>query len=314
MTSLSSAGSSDSPSGRQWEIAHGAQHAVICEVGATLRAFTVGGAPVLDGFGPDEWSSSGRGQVLAPWPNRLGDGRYEFAGVRVQAALNEPERGNAIHGLVRWWPWQLEAHAQNRVVLRCRVHPTPDYPFRLDLLLEYHLGRDGLVVSTTATNVGSVPLPFGLGFHPYLTVGTEAVDAAVLRLPAGARLALDGRALPTGEVREVEGTEFDFTTPRAIGPTQMDTAFTQLERDAAGLARTILEDPASGRSLELWVDEGFEYLMCYTGDTIGDVSRRRRGLAVEPMTCPPDAFRSGHHVIDLGPAQSWQGSWGIVTG
>jgi len=300
-----------SPTGEQWVLGHGHQQLVVTEVGATIRSYTLKGRDVLDGFGPDEWSKGGRGQVLAPWPNRLGDGRYEFSGVHAQAALNEPERGNAIHGLVRWLPWRVEAHAQNVVLLVCRVYPTPDYPFSLDLSIEYRLGREGLAVTTTAANTGDIALPFGLGFHPYLTVGSEQVDTALLRLPATRRLVLDARALPTGEVQPVAGTEFDFTGGRSIGPTQMDTAFTGLERDADGLAWVQLEDTGTGRGVALWVDDRFGYLMCYTGDTLENVARRRTALAVEPMTCPPDAFRSGRDLVVLGPGQEWAGSWGL---
>ena len=114
--------------GDQWVIGHGHQRAVITEVGATLRSFTVEDRPVIDGFGPDEWSHGGRGQVLAPWPNRLGDGRYSFEGVEAQAPLNEPERGNAIHGLVRWMPWRMVGRAQNRVSMACELRPSPAYP------------------------------------------------------------------------------------------------------------------------------------------------------------------------------------------
>ena len=140
--------------GDQWVIGHGHQRAVITEVGATLRSFTVEDRPVLDGFGPSEWSHGGRGQVLAPWPNRLGDGRYSFEGVESQAPINEPERGNAIHGLVRWMPWRMVGRAQNRVSMACELRPSPAYPFALRLTIEYRLGRDGLVVATEAENFG----------------------------------------------------------------------------------------------------------------------------------------------------------------
>lgn len=295
-------------------IGHGQQQAVVTEIGATIRSYTVGGLDVVDGFGPKEWAQSGRGQVLAPWPNRLGDGRYEFSGRRAQAALDEPEHANAIHGLVRWLPWRLEAQAQNLVSLLCPLRPTPGYPFCLDLRIEYRLGRQGLTVTTTAANPGDATLPFGLGFHPYLTVGTERVDTAVLTLPAERRLVLDDRGLPTGEVRPVAGTEYDFTAGRAVGPTRLDTAFTELVRDADGLAWASLADPGTGRSVALWADDRFGYLMGYTGDTLGDETRRRASLAIEPMTCPPDALRSGRDLVVLEPGQEWQGSWGIRPG
>jgi aldose 1-epimerase len=301
-----------SPTGQQWRIGHGRQEAVVCEVGATLRAYTVGEHDVLDGFGPEEWSHSGRGQVLAPWPNRLADGRYEFDGVRAQAALDEPERRNAIHGLVRWLPWTLQTRHQNQISLRLQLHPSPGYPFSLLLQLEYHLGRQGLTVTTKAQSLGEGPVPFGLGFHPYLTVGPETVDGAILQVPARHTLDLDDRGLPTGALKQVDGTERDFTDPRFVGPAVLDTAYTTLQRDADGRAGASLQAPGGARGVMLWVDQAFPYLMVYTGDTLPEVPRRRHAVAVEPMTCPPNALRTGKDVIDLQPGREWTARWGIV--
>ena len=232
-----------SPTGQQWRIGHGEQEVVICEVGATLRVYNVGTNHVIDGFGPAEWSQSGRGQILAPWPNRLADGRYTFNGVTAQAALNEPERHNAIHGLARWLPWTLQTRHQNQLSLRLQLHPSPDYPFSLLLELSYRVGRDGLTVKTTASSVDEGPVPFGLGFHPYLTAGPETVDGAILQLPAHQTLDLDDRGLPTGGLTPVAGTELDFTNSRFVGPTVLDTAFTSLDRDADGRAWASLDVP-----------------------------------------------------------------------
>ena len=220
-----------SPTGQQWRIGHGSQEVVVCEVGATLRAYTVGRPPVLDGFGADEWSHSGRGQVLAPWPNRLADGRYEFNGVRAQAALDEPERRNAIHGLVRWMPWTLQTRHQNQLSLRLQLHPSPGYPFSLLLEIEYHVGREGLTVTTRAQSLEEGPIPFGLGFHPYLTAGHRDGRR---RHPARAGAPHPRHRRPGAPDRRltpVEGTERDFTTARFVGPAVLDTAYTTLERD-----------------------------------------------------------------------------------
>jgi aldose 1-epimerase len=300
-----------SPTGQQWRIGHGRQEVIVCEVGATLRTYSVGDHPVVDGFGADEWSHSGRGQVLAPWPNRLADGRYEFNGVRAQAALDEPERRNAIHGLVRWLPWTLQTRHQNQLSLRLHLHPTPGYPFSLLLDLEYHLGREGLTVATTAQSLEEAPIPFGLGFHPYLAAGPETVDGAILRVPADHTLDLDDRGLPTGALTPVAGTERDFTTARFVGPLVLDTAYTTLARDPDGTARATIDAPGGAGGAALWVDEGFPYLMVYTGDTLSELQRRRRAVAIEPMTCPPNALRTGKDVIDLQPGQEWTARWGI---
>jgi aldose 1-epimerase len=296
--------------GDQWVIGHGHQRAVITEVGATIRSFTVSDVPVVAGFGPDQWSHGGRGQVLAPWPNRLGDGRYEFEGVSAQAALDEPRTQNAIHGLVRWLPWRMAGRAQNRVSMNLVLYPSPGYPFTLGLTVEYRLGREGLTVVTEAENLGTAPLPFGLGFHPYLTIGTPSVDTIRLTVPAERRLVMDDRGLPTGDA-PVAGTEFDFTRGRLLGTTRLDTAFTAVRRQSDGRLQVELDRPEADGGVTLWADQQFDHVMVYSGDTLPPEARRQ-ALAVEPMTCPPDAFRTGHGVIVIPPGGGWTGSWGIT--
>ena len=301
---------SSSPSGAQHEISYGQATAVVAEVGATLRSFRVDGRDVIDGFSADEPASAGRGQVLAPWPNRLEDGTYSFAGREAHAELDEPARRNAIHGLVRWLPWTVGLHTSDSVVLRCRVEAQRAYPWELDLQVAYSLTAQGLRVSTQATNASDEPAPFGIGFHPYVTVGTDSVDQARLTIPAEQRLTTDDRALPIGR-EPVSGTDLDFADPRPIGHTWMDTAFTDLRRDASGRSVIRLEGADVDRAVEVWMDEDFRYVMVYTGDTLEPASRRRQGIAIEPMTCPPNAFRSGTDVITLRPLGSWSADWGI---
>jgi len=187
------------PSGEQHEISFGRHRAVATEVGATLRSYTFGDVHVLDGFAVGDRSSAGLGQVLAPWPNRLDAGRYSFEGREGRAALDEPAMGNAIHGLVRWLPWRTVSRAGNAVTLACVLNPQPGYPWRLDLRMEYRLGDDGLTVTASSKNVSDVPAPFGIGFHPYLTVGTPVVDVSLLTIPASRRLVTDERGLPTSD-------------------------------------------------------------------------------------------------------------------
>jgi aldose 1-epimerase len=296
------------PSGEQHEIRSRDQVAVVTEVGASLRTYTAGGLHVVDGYELGEPASGGRGQVLAPWPNRLDGGRYAFGGVEGRAEIDEPERGNAIHGLVRWIPWSLGSKIEDAVTLRTVLGPDAAYPWRLELEVAYRLGADGLTVVAGATNGSETPAPFGLGFHPYMTVGA-VVDEVTLTLPASLRLLNDERALPVGE-EEVAGTGFDFRTAREVGTTQLDTCFTGLARDADERARARVE--AGERVVEVWADERFGYFQVYTGDTLEQESRRRQAVAIEPMTCPPNAFATGTDVIALEPDATWSGRWGIT--
>jgi aldose 1-epimerase len=297
------------PSGEQVEISFDSQRAVVVEVGGGLRSYSVEGRDVLDGYGIDEQAASGRGQVLVPWPNRLQDGSYEFDGRSHQLPLTEPEHANAIHGLVRWTAWRIGEREAHRVVMEYVIHPQPGYPFTLGLGIEYALSKGGLSVRTTARNLGSDACPYGCGQHPYLTLGTPTVDTVELQAPGQRVLISDERDLPTGS-EPVDGTEYDFRGARAIGTTKLDNAFTDLARDDDGRARVRLRDPDSGAAVTLWVDESYGYLMLFTGDTRPDVNRR--SLAVEPMTCPPNAFRTGDSLIRLEPGGSTTSTWGIT--
>jgi aldose 1-epimerase len=290
-------------------LAHGDQLAVVVEVGAALRRYAVGGLELLDGYGAEEMATSGRGQLLVPWPNRIEDGRYELDGRTHQLALTEPTAANAIHGLARWVAWSVAEREPERVLLEHVLRPQPGYPFTLALSIEYALTEAGLRVMTTATNAGLDACPYGAGAHPYLTAGTDTVDAALLHAPGRTVLHSDERGIPTGR-SPVEGTEYDFREPKPVGGTRLDHCFTDLERRDDGLARVVLHDPASGSGLTLWMDDAYGYLMLFTGDPLPDVARR--SLAVEPMTCPPNAFRTGEAVVRLEPGDSFTSSWGLA--
>jgi aldose 1-epimerase len=305
---MSSRPVTSAPSGEQFEIAFGEQRVVVTEVGAGLRSYAVGDLDLVDGYGEDELSTAGRGQVLIPWPNRLQDGSYEFAGKRHQLPLNEPEAGNAIHGLVRWEGWSVRERDDDRVVLEHTLHPRPGYPFTLALAVEYALSEAGLRVTSTATNAGGDACPYGSGAHPYLTVGTETVDAVVLRAPGRTMLQVDDRGIPTGAA-PVEGTEHDFREAKVIGPMKLDNAYTDLQRDGDGLARVELGHPDGAVTVSLWLGESYGYLELFTGDSQPSVNRR--SLAVEPMTCPPNAFRTGEGLLVLEPGESTTAEWGI---
>lgn len=301
------------PSGEQHELTRGDRRAVVVEVGGGLRSFAVGDWELLDGYAAEERISDGRGQVLIPWPNRLRDGRYEWDDETWQVALTEPDKRNAIHGLVRWLPWRATARAADRVTMACRLHPQPGWPFTLDLEIDYALDDDGLSVRTRATNAGAEPCPFGAGAHPYLTVGTERVDETVLQAPGRTRLLADERQIPTGEQQPVEGTPYDFLEARPIGDVQMDDAFAALARDEDGRARVHMSTPDGARQATLWMDETYEHLMLFTGDALPEPARRRRSLGIEPMTCAPNAFQTGAGLRTLAPGETFAGAWGIAA-
>jgi aldose 1-epimerase len=298
------------PSGDQFEITDGDQRATIVEVGGAIREYEVGGRPVLDPFPVEAMCDGAHGTPLIPWPNRLADGRYRWEGVDYRVDLTEPAKQNAIHGFLRWRPWRALERAADRVVMGARLYPLSGYPFAVEVSVAYALGPGGLEVTTTATNIGDRACPFGSGHHPYLSPGAGGrVDDCLLEVPAATRIATDvERQLPVG-TEAVEGTPYDFRDARRIGDQEVDFAFTDLVRGEDGRAVTRLTGP-DGRCAELWIDEHYPIFEIFTGDTLKP-ARRRQGLGVEPMTCPPNALQTGEGVIRLEPGQTVTTRWGV---
>ena len=298
------------PSGEQFRIAHGEQRATIVEVGGGVREYFAGRRPVLHPYPEDAICDGAHGAPLIPWPNRLADGRYSFDGLQRQLPLTEPEKGNAIHGLLRWRNWRAIEVSAERVVMGNRLHPNDRWPFALDIEIDYSLGQDGLTVETRAQNIGDGPCPYACGQHPYLSPGDgTTVDGCTLQLPASTRILTDAqRQLPTG-VETVEATEFDFTAGRTVGSLEIDFAFTDLERDGDGLAWVHLACPDE-HTVSLWADQGYTIIQLYTAHTLAE-PRRRRGLAAEPMSAPPNALQTGESVVRLEPGDTHVARWGV---
>jgi len=295
--------------GAQYEIAAGDYRASVTELGAGLRTLSRASTPVLTGYEPDQLPPGGAGQLLLPWPNRIDGGRYAFGGLSYQLELSEAARGNAIHGLTRWANWTPSRHDSSEVTLTHALHGRPGYPFCLDLSVSYRLHASrGLTVTVGAVNTGTRPAPYGTGSHPYLSAGTTSVDECDLQLPASLCLPADDRGIPSGPAQDVAGTRFDFRARHRIGGTALDHALTGLTRDPDGLAWSWLS--GNGVAIGLWAGPGYDWLQVFTGDAL-PAEHRRRALAVEPMTCPPNAFVTSQDLLTLAPGDRVAHAWGI---
>lgn len=297
--------------GAQYPLTAGDYDAVVTGLGAGLRELSYRGHPLIAGYRADELPPAGAGQLLAPWPNRVADGRYGFDGATYQLDLNEPDRRNAIHGLTRWDAWTPLRQQGDLLVLRHEPHGRPGYPFCVAVDAEYRLVADaGLLVSVTATNRGDRAAPYGTGQHPYLTAGAPSIDECELRVPAARWLPVDDRGIPSGPERAVAGTPLDFLAARPVGGTRLDHAFADLvrERDGRAWARLRCQHGA----VALWAGAGYRWLQVFTGDPLAE-PRRRKAVAVEPMTCPPNAFATGQDLLVLQPGDSVTHTWGVVA-
>lgn len=297
-------------SGEQWTLRHGGDEVTVVEVGGGLRRWRHEGVDVLAGYTVDEVCDAGRGQLLMPWPNRIRDGRYDLDGTTHQLPLTEPALHNASHGLVRWASWSLAERCDEALTVSCSLHPQPGWDWSLDLTVTYRLDEDGLAVTTLARNVGQGRAPFGYGAHPYVAIGSDDPSGLVLNVPAERFVEVDERMLPMA-VRDVDGTAYDFRRPRPLGDTALDTAFTGLVRDTDARWRVTLAGLSDRPSVTVWADASFGWTQVFTGKAAADGAH---GVAIEPMSCPADAFSSQIDLVRLEPGAEWSGTWGMTLG
>lgn len=296
--------------GDQWTFRHGADEVTVVEVGGGLRSWTRDGVHVLAGYEADEMCLAGRGQVLFPWPNRIRDGIWSRDGVEHRLALTEPKLGNASHGLVRWVNWHLSDRSESSVSVTTELHPQPGWDGSLDITITYGLDDSGLTATSEVVNLGASPVSFGLGFHPYVSIGQTPLEGLELTVPAQEYVTVDERMLPTG-TSPVAGSDYDFAAPRAIGSTHLDTAFGGLARDDEGRWRITLTGMSDLPAVTVWGDEHFRWAQVFTGKAAAE---GEHGVAIEPTTCPPDAFNSGTDLVTIDPEQRWTARWGVTLG
>ena len=297
------------PSGTQYHLHHGDQEAVVAAVGASLRLYRVGGRDVVRPYDEDALAPAYSGALLAPWPNRLADGRYGFGGAVYQVPVTEVDRMTALHGLVGHERFTSSGPSPDgrSVTLTHDLVPTGGYPWPLLITVTFELSDEGLACTVTALNQGSSTAPYGVGVHPWLSTAGAPVDDCVLRVDAARHVTVDNRLLPTGS--EPVAHEFDLRQPRPLAGVALDDAWVGLQRDEDGRSWATLGRP-DGSTVAMWGDAATQAWQVCTGDQVARIGRT--AVAVEPMSCVADAFRTGDDLVQLEPGHEHVLRWGLV--
>lgn len=264
-----------------------------------------GRVPILEEVGWEEYrkqpTSFGM-PILFPYPNRIRDGVFVFAGKRYAVSPNR-------HGYVRDKPWHVVEHGADAggafltAMFRSADYPEEilaQYPFPFRLDVSYRLCGGEFRLTARARNEGDAPMPCGFGIHPYF----RRPDQARLCLPARSRYELED-ALPTGRLLAVSGP-YDFRTAAEIGGTVLDDVYTDLLPEEDGKVRCRLSG-AEGETIVEFDAGSFPVVVPFTPPV------PRQAVCIEPYTCPTDAFNLQERglckdVIVLGPGEerTWE--------
>jgi aldose 1-epimerase len=293
--------------GEQFRIQRGNSQAVVTELAGCLRLFAKDGVQLTESFGDDAIPPGGSGILLAPWPNRVADGKWMLDGKVQKLDITELTRGHASHGLLRNSSYRAVSRSEDAVELEAEIFPQHGYPFRLTHRVRYALDGEGdLAVTQTLVNHSAAPAPVALGAHPYLRLGDTEAAELTLTVPGATYLQADERLIPSGSA-PAEGAA-DLRGGTAVGRLGIvDRCYTDLEPVRDSRAETTLA-AADGRSVTLWQEAPFGYTHIFVTDTFPG---RELAVAVEPMTAPANALNSGDGLVWLEPGGSFGGSWGI---
>jgi aldose 1-epimerase len=274
--------------------------------GGGLQGLWLNGQAVTTSYVEFDDRIGAEGDVLAPFPGRINKGRYHFDGQDYELALNERSGEHAIHGFVRMLTWDVVAQSETDVSIAVETQPVDGYPFRIQLGLHYALTANGLAVTASAKNLSDVCAPFAIGYHSYFVAGDAFVDTCTLTVPFERVLEFDA-LIPTGNIFDVADAEVDFKQPRVIGSQVIDNCFVS----PSGPTPVVR---LSGQALEIdvWMDAAaYPNCVLFTGDTLVD-GRKRRALAIEPMSCTSDGFNHPEWGLTrLSSGDVWVGKWGV---
>jgi aldose 1-epimerase len=273
------------------------------------------------GYDHFDIKEGGMGDILGPWPGRLEKQKYVWKGKEYSVAgsvQSVDANGNALHGFLRLIPWNVEKIADNKAVARVELNESEygpkGYPFSLSFVVEYVLEDNGLTVTTNVTNIGKDSAPFGIGFHPYFTVGGHnKVDDFELHIPSKTLIEYDKTLKPTGRLIDVtkEEQQYNFHEFKKINDVVFDNCYTKLEPDSNGRATTSIR--LNGKTVSVWQDvSAYPYTQVYSFDP-SKKGHARRGFAIEAESCCGFAF----NVPNLGqrelvPGETFKGSWGVT--
>lgn len=274
------------------------------------------------------------GVTVGRYANRIADGRFVLDGKSYSLPRND--KSNSLHGGGQGFDkqlWTISSVAAGPVARLVLAHVSPDgdsgYPGRLSVTVTYSLDEKGALTIAFEGRTDKPTIVNMTNHALFNMAGEGSSDGAlgnVLTIAAGAYTPVDARLIPTGELRPVAGTAFDFRRPRRIADGIRDGRDPQivvgrgydhnfaLDKGAGrtpGLAAR-LEDPASGRVLEvLSTEPGVQF---YAGNFLdgtlvgkkGHLYRMGDGIALEPQKFPDAPNRPSFLSARVDPGKPYR--------
>ncbi len=285
--------------------------ATIARIGAALVAWNLGGVDLVEPGNLDAVGPYCEGIVMAPWPNRLEDGKWTYKGETLEFPLNIQSQQNANHGLLIDHPYDVVEQTETSVTLAALIHARVAYPFNVYTTVKYELLSQGIIVTHTAENRSEDAAPYAVGGHPYFQFSGVATSDLVLHSDAATVIEVNDRQIPVAK-SATANSRFDMRSGVRVGNNFYDHDFTDLVRDQNGLAHTYLTAP-DGRKIDVWQDAELKHVVIFSPDFYWDTNKneKRVAIAIEPQTAAANAFKTGDDLKWLAKGQVFSTTWGV---
>jgi aldose 1-epimerase len=262
---------------------NGTSIAVISPLGGAICQLLVNDFEIVPQFSLSDPLALRYGHVLAPWPNRLEDGSFDFRGTSYRFE-NLDAQQNLNHGFLSGKTLEVRSHKSDSLVLGYRFGEHPSYPFEIDLEIHYRLTDSALEVSAKATNLG-VDAPFAIGFHPYFLTG----DDFQLSANFTSQSVQDQRMLPVGE-KAISGIDL----------TELSPELQTLDHCFWGADQVLLVRP--GGKVLIEAQENMPYFMLYRPDRL--LAESGPVVAIEPQSAKANVLKNDIESVVLPAGQT----------
>lgn len=277
--------------------------ALVSRRAAALRLLQVDGIDLIEPTTATIDPPGMAGAILAPWPNRVDGASWWLNGHEQRLSATEPGFGHANHGLLVETDFTVREHQQDTVTLGASISMPDGYPFVLDITVAYRLCGDGIATTVTVRNLGETRAPVALGAHPYLRIGDVPTGQLRLHLHADHIWPLNGRHMPVGR-RPYAGNIADV-------PISDSPRHATFESSDPGQSIAHALTAPDGRRVTLTADPAYRFTQLWITDALASDDGPRQAIAIEPMTAPPNALRSGVGLRWVDVDALWTTRWGI---
>ncbi len=280
--------------------------ALIQQTGAALGQLCLNGE-VIAGTPTGQANYGFAGAVMAPWANRLADGRYVFGSSTYQNPIDEPAYQTALHGLVFNREFEIVQQTTNEIEFEIKLGEDPGYPFESTLRAWYELTDFGLISGLEFTNLGYQQIPLTTGFHPYFAFdsGDEVSIGAEHVVISNSRLLPQANVKSEELVGKQNAVELDLST------LNLDNCFENLIVEENGWHYSTLNRKRHGWLVQVGQSAEFERCMVYTMHKSPITAEPERWIAIEPQAGAANAFNSGEGLVWVDPGGQFAAEWSV---